>query len=79
MTVSNYAMIPDSNTQVFNTIVADEKFSMDGYFFILIEDGVFCEAGNYYNKKDGNFYSDEKLTELAGTAPPSESDVTSPE
>lgn len=77
MTISNYAMIPDGSTQVFNTIVADEKFKMEGYFFMLIEDGVFCETGNYYQNKDGKFYIDESLTELAGTAPPLEADDTS--
>lgn len=62
--MSNYAMIKNKENMVFNTIVADESFSMDGYYFIKIEDGVFCQPGMFYNKADKTFYMDKDFTEL---------------
>lgn len=62
----NYAMIADGETRVFNTIIADPTFTYEGYYFILIETGVFCETGDYYNSADGKFYIDAEFTEVAG-------------
>jgi len=53
------AMIANESTEVVNTIIAeDESFSMDGFYFIQVN-GNECEAGMFYNKKDGAFYYDE--------------------
>lgn len=55
MEISDYAMIKIGDTEVLNTIVADEDFSMEGYYFIKIELGVFVTIGMSYNEKDNSF------------------------
>lgn len=63
MTV-NLAMIADGDTEVLNTIVAEnEEFKMSGFYFVPIADKP-CQIGMFYNKKDGLFYFDKgfKLT-----------------
>ncbi|MFV9686562.1 hypothetical protein ACNY67_06685 [Pantoea sp. KXB45] len=63
MTV-NLAMIADGDTEVLNTIVAEnEVFKMSGFYFVPIADNP-CQIGMFYNKKDGLFYFDKsfKLT-----------------
>ncbi len=64
--MGNYAMIAESEIKVFNTIVADDGFSLDGYYFIPIQPGVFCQAGMYYNEADDLFYDDDAFTTING-------------
>lgn len=64
--MSNYAMIKNKEIMVFNTIVADESFSMDGYYCVKIEDGVFCQPGMFYSKDVGLFYDDEDFKSING-------------
>lgn len=59
-------MILNNDTEVFNTIVADDSFIMDGYYFIKIESGVFCQSGMFYNKDDGLFYDDASFDVING-------------
>lgn len=62
--MSNYAMIKLGDNKVFNTIVAHESFSMDGFYFVEIGGDVFCQIGMFYNEADGLFYDDKKLTKI---------------
>lgn len=64
--MSNYAMIKSGDNKVFNTIVADASFSMDGFYFVAIGSEVFCQIGMFYNKSDGLFYDDKKFTTING-------------
>lgn len=55
MTASDYAMIKDGDTEVLNTIVAEENFTLDGYYFVKIEPGEFVTIGMKYDNKSGKF------------------------
>ncbi len=73
MTV-NLAMIVNDTTLVINTIVAnDADFTMEGYYFIQILEGVFCQPGVYYNKADGLFYVDDDFSVIADIKTPNSS------
>ncbi|MGO2458748.1 MAG: hypothetical protein ACTH8P_01045 [Ewingella sp.] len=61
MPVAKYAMIPDGTTLVNNVINADETFTLDGYFFVLVPDSVMIEPGTYYNAANGLYYVDDKF------------------
>ncbi len=74
MTISNYVMIPDGSTKVFNKIVADENFTIEGYYLVLLDDSLFCDIGNFYNKKDGLYYEDAAFTTVAGLPEPNPPD-----
>lgn len=64
MTIGNYAMIETGKTYVINTVVKDDDFELDGYYFVKIKEGVFCQQGMYYNNADGLFYGDPDFTTL---------------
>ncbi|WP_277966738.1 hypothetical protein [Pantoea trifolii] len=59
--MTTFALIPDNSIVVENTIVAEDGFSLDGYYLIEIKSGVSCQSGMFYNSKDGLFYVDEKF------------------
>lgn len=61
--ISNYAQIANGKTEVVNKIVADDGFELEGYYLVKIEDGIWCDIGSFYNKKDGIFYLDDKFNE----------------
>ncbi|MDU5837776.1 MAG: hypothetical protein E6Z53_12035 [Pantoea sp.] len=55
METSTYALIPNGENIVVNTIICDEDFEIEGFYKVKVEDGVFCEIGMNYDKKKG-FY-----------------------
>lgn len=64
MTTANYAVLPEDSNQVENVIVATADFSLTGYILQVIQDGVFCEPGMYYNVSDGLYYQDQEFTTI---------------
>ncbi|GAB2938379.1 hypothetical protein [Hafnia psychrotolerans] len=64
--MANYAMISNGDIKVFNTIVAEPEFIYEGYYFILIDEGVFCQSGMFYNDNDNLFYDDIEFTTING-------------
>lgn len=68
----NCAQIENGNTKVFNVIVMNQEFKLDGYFFITIKDGIRCEPGNYYNSENGFFYEESSFSNISGSTQDSE-------
>lgn len=56
MAVSDYAMIQNGDTLVVNIIVADETFTMEGFYFIRIKPGLFVNIGMHYDVSTDTFY-----------------------
>jgi hypothetical protein len=67
-----YALIKNGDNVVSNIIVANSDYSLDGYYIIAIQSGVFCQPNMYYNKTDGVFYYDSKLSFIYPPSPESE-------
>lgn len=64
MKVDNYAVLKVNSNLVVNTIVADNKLSIDGFKLMKIESGIFCQIGMYFNGVDGLFYDDAEFTTI---------------
>lgn len=62
----SYAQVAKGSNEVFNVILMNSDFEMDGYSFIAIPENVRCQPGNYFNAKDGFFYEDKEFTTLSG-------------
>lgn len=66
MTIGNYAMMKNGDNLVINTVVKDSEFVLEGYYFVEMVDGVFCQQGMYYNSVDQLFYDDPGFTIING-------------
>lgn len=66
MTIGNYAMMKNGDNLVINTVVKDSEFVLEGYYFVEMVDGVFCQQGMYYNSVDQLFYDDPEFTIING-------------
>lgn len=64
--MSTYAMIKSGVNEVINTIMADDSFPMDGFYFVEIGSDVFCQTGMFYNEAVNLFYDDEEFTKING-------------
>lgn len=63
-TVNRYAVLATGSNKVENIILASEDFTQDGYTLNLINSGVFCDIGMFYNESDGLYYQDEAFTTI---------------
>ncbi|WP_277268355.1 hypothetical protein [Pantoea septica] len=76
-----HAMVRNGETKVLAVVNVPASYKVNGFSFVKIPSGVYCEKGMYYNEDDGLFYDDEDFTTINGvsTEPDSGADETEPE
>jgi hypothetical protein len=65
--IGRYAQIKTGDIEVVNVIKMPASFSIEGFDFILIQDGVSCSEADFYNSGDGLFYTDREYKTISGT------------